>query len=119
MAESRRPQDIRKTAIRTGPRTGGGDGAAYEGGYGAGGLGSGTHQRRPAARPWDAPGVTPGGRRTGRLSDGPRIPHGEESAPDAAQPRDDDTKTMTRRSEPSARPLASLPRGLRPARGPH
>jgi hypothetical protein len=93
MADPRPPQDIRKTEERNGPRTGSGGGAAYKGGYGAGGLGSGAHQRASAgapmqnADPWDAPGVTPEGRRTGSSTDGPRIAIDEESEP--SPPGDD------------------------------
>jgi hypothetical protein len=87
MAEPHPPRDIRKTEERSGPRTGSGGGAAYKGGYGAGGLGSGEHQRRGGEAPlhnadrWDAPGVTPAGRRTGSSTEGPRTAMGEESEP--------------------------------------
>lgn len=70
--------DIRRTQDRQGPATqGGGDGAAYRTGYGAGGLGDGgdrAHRGQTAAEPnsWDAPGVTPDGHRTGSSMDGPR-----------------------------------------------
>lgn len=99
----RQPEDIRKTTARGdrqsgspqsgAPETGSGDGAAYKGGYGAGGLGSGAHQRRSAetgrnADTWDAPGVTPAGRRTGTPTDGARIASHEESEPNP--PGDDD-----------------------------
>lgn len=95
MAEPRPPHDIRKTEERSGPRTGSGDGAAYKGGYGAGGLGSGAHQRASGGAPshnadsWDAPGVTPEGRRTGSPTDGPRIPIDGESEPDPDPPQDE------------------------------
>ncbi|WP_395671401.1 hypothetical protein [Phenylobacterium sp.] len=61
----------------------GGDGEARGTGYGAGGLGSGQDRaagKRPQA--WDAPGVTPGGERTGSSTDGPRIPQDGEADPD-------------------------------------
>jgi hypothetical protein len=78
--------DIRKTQERSGPRTGSGSGAAYDKGYGAGGLGGGEGQ----ARPWDAPGVTPDGRRTGSSMEGPRIATDGEGEPDAERFGDDD-----------------------------
>ncbi len=86
MADPQPPHDIRKTQERDGPRTGSGGGAAYKGGYGAGGLGSGEHQRSSAAAgentdPWDAPGVTPAGHRTGSATDGPRMATDGESEP--------------------------------------
>jgi hypothetical protein len=83
------PDDIRKTDTRPGPRDTGGDGAAYGSGYGAGGLGAGEDRARQA-RPdsWHAPGVTPGGERTGTSTDGPRIALGEESEP--APPGDEE-----------------------------
>jgi hypothetical protein len=96
MADPRRPEDIRDTTEnRSGPRTGSGGGAAYRGGYGAGGLGSGAerltdgeaHAEPPS---WDAPGVTPAGRRTGSPDDGPRIAMSGEGEPDADPPADDD-----------------------------
>ena len=68
--------DIRKTEDRPGPRTGSGSGAALGKGYGAGGLGG-----EPG--PWDAPGVTPDGRRTGTSTDGPRTAMDGESEPNA------------------------------------
>jgi hypothetical protein len=75
------PDDIRKTDSRPGPRdTGAGDGAAYRKGYGAGGLGAGEERAGPQ-NSWDAPGVTPAGRRTGTSTDGTRIASGEESEP--------------------------------------
>lgn len=73
------PEDIRKQKDGPGPREGRGDGAAYRGGYGAGGLGSGS-ENDPNS--WDAPGVTPDGRRTGSSSDAPPPDAGEASAPD-------------------------------------
>jgi hypothetical protein len=59
---------------------GGGD--PVRGGYGAGGLGSG-EDRVDGARPnpWDAPGVTPEGRRTGSSTEGPRMAVDGESEP--------------------------------------
>ena len=80
--------DIRDNDRRPGPQTGPGDGAAYRSGYGAGGLGSGadrTHHGEAAqnADPWDAPGVTPDGHRTGSSTDGPRTPMDGEGVPDA------------------------------------
>lgn len=79
--------DIRKTTDhREGPKTGSGGGAAYKTGYGAGGLGSGADRADgDEPRAWDAPGVTPGGRRTGTAEDGPRIPMDGESEPEADQ----------------------------------
>ena len=79
--------DIRKTEDRAGPKTAKGGGAAYKTGYGAGGLGSGAdraHHGHDAEAPdtWDAPGVTPDGRRTGSSTDGPRIAMDGEGEPD-------------------------------------
>ena len=79
--------DIRTTDPSPGPRTGSGSGAANKTGYGAGGLGSGgdrAHHGEAAqnADAWDAPGVTPDGRRTGTAEDGPRIAMDGESEPD-------------------------------------
>lgn len=80
--------DIRRTEDRPGPATqGGGDGAANRSGYGPGGLGAGgdsAHHGRDAAEPntWDAPGVTPDGRRTGSSFDGPRTAHDGEGEDD-------------------------------------
>jgi hypothetical protein len=87
MADPQRPEDIRKTEDREGPRTGSGSGAAYRGGYGAGGLSAGADrlshgQSAQNATPWDAPGVTPDGRRTGSSLDGPRIAVDGEGEPD-------------------------------------
>ena len=87
--------DIRKTEDRDGPRTGSGDGAAQGSGYGAGGLGAGAdrahHGEAPqTARSWDAPGVTPGGERTGSSTDGPRTAMDGESEPDAERFGEDD-----------------------------
>jgi hypothetical protein len=82
MPDPKPPEDLRALRSRPGPRTGSGDGAAYGAGYGAGGLGSGVKQ----AAGWDAPGVTPDGRRTGTAEDGPRIATGEESEPDPGFP---------------------------------
>lgn len=77
------PEDIRETQGGE-PKTASGDGAAYETGYGAGGLGSGA-DREDGDRPdrWDAPGVAPDGHRTGSSTDGPRIPMDGESEPEA------------------------------------
>ena len=82
------PEDIRKTQDRDGPKSGSGSGAAYRTGYGAGGLGSGgdrAHhgQATQNADSWDAPGVTPDGRRTGSSTDGPRIAMDGEAEPNA------------------------------------
>lgn len=68
--------DIRKTDTSPGPKTGSGSGAALGKGYGAGGLGG-----EPSS--WDAPGVTPDGRRTGSSTDGPRTAMDGEGEPDA------------------------------------
>lgn len=81
-------EDIRKTDQRRGPETRRGDGAAYGGGYGAGGLSSGADRTDHGhsaqnANTWDAPGVTPDGRRTGNSTEGPRMPVDGESDPDA------------------------------------
>lgn len=80
------PEDIRKTEQRSGPQTGAGDGAALRTGYGAGGLGAGGDRAHDGeapqdARAWDAPGVTPDGRRTGSSTDGPRTAMDGESEP--------------------------------------
>jgi hypothetical protein len=83
------PADIRKTERRGGPWEGAGDGAAYKGGYGAGGLSSGADDGGDAERrSWDAPGVTPDGRRTGSSMDGPRMASAEEGRPDPDLPPD-------------------------------
>lgn len=89
------PKDIRNTHDRGGPVTGSGSGAAYRTGYGPGGLGAGadrTHQGDDARKPgsWDAPGVTPAGRRTGASTDGPRIATDGEGEP---QPGKSDRKS--------------------------
>ena len=78
--------DIRNITSRPGPRTGSGDGAAYRSGYGPGGLGSGAEPNDPGVRSWDAPGVTPEGRRTGTPYDGLRIATGEEGVEDPENP---------------------------------
>jgi hypothetical protein len=60
-----------------------GDGDPKRGGYGAGGLSSGadrTFGERP--NPWDAPGVTPDGHRTGSSTEGPRTAVDGEGEPD-------------------------------------
>lgn len=76
------PEDIRKTDTRPGPRSSdSGSGAAYGSGYGAGGLGSGGDRAAHEHDPWNAPGVTPDGQRTGSSTDGPRIAMAEESEP--------------------------------------
>jgi len=82
------PEDIRDTLDGGGPKTGFGDGAAKGTGYGAGGLGAGGDRAHHGevqqnARSWDAPGVTPGGERTGSSQDGPRIAMDGEAEPDA------------------------------------
>ncbi|HEY8615597.1 hypothetical protein [Phenylobacterium sp.] len=81
-------EDIRKTQDPEGPRQASGDGAALGSGYGAGGLGSGGDRAHGGeamqnTRSWDAPGVTPDGRRTGSSTDGPRVAHDGEAEPDA------------------------------------
>jgi hypothetical protein len=78
--------DIRDTEDRPGPKEGAGSGAALRTGYGAGGLGAGgdrAHHGHGAVPPnrWDAPGVTPDGRRTGSSTEGPRMPVDGESEP--------------------------------------
>lgn len=95
MTDPRRPDDIRDTEQRSGPKTGAGDGAAYGPGYGAGGLSSGADRLtdgvvRKEPSHWDAPGVTPAGRRTGSPSDGPRIAADGEGEPDPDPPADPD-----------------------------
>jgi hypothetical protein len=98
------PEDLRKTSdasrTRTGPQTASGSGAAYGQGYGAGGLGSGafragqTGADQPGANSadpsWDAPGVTPDGRRTGSSTDGPRVAMDGEAEPSPDLPSDTD-----------------------------
>ncbi|MDE2486407.1 MAG: hypothetical protein KGO51_03340 [Alphaproteobacteria bacterium] len=79
--------DIRKTEQGGGPKTDGGGGAPLRTGYGAGGLGAGgdrAHHGQGEIPPntWDAPGVTPDGRRTGSATEGPRMPVDGESGPD-------------------------------------
>lgn len=79
--------DIRNTGDRSGPKTGTGSGAAYRTGYGAGGLGAGGDRAHHGEAPqnadaWDAPGVTPDGRRTGSSTDGPRMALDGEAEPD-------------------------------------
>jgi len=86
---ARRFDDIRRTEKRTGPKTGSGGGAAYGAGYGAGGLGSA--QPMPEDSGWDAPGVTPDGRRTGSSTDGPRIATDGESEPRPDRTADDES----------------------------
>lgn len=93
MGQPRPPQDVRKRGRRRDPQTGPGGGAAYEGGYGAGGLDAGADRLSHGnaaqnADPWDAPGVTPDGRRTGGSTDGPRMPMDEEAEPDPDRPQD-------------------------------
>ncbi len=95
MADPRRPDDIRDTEQRPGPKTGSGGGAAYGPGYGAGGLSSGADRltdgaARKEPSHWDAPGVTPAGRRTGSPSDGPRIAVDDEGGPGPDLPEDDE-----------------------------
>ena len=87
MADEHPPQDIRQTQDRSGPKTARGGGADYRGGYGAGGLSSGADradhgEAMQNANSWDAPGVTPDGRRTGSSTDGPRTAMDGEGEPD-------------------------------------
>lgn len=82
--------DIRNTEQGSSPKTSEGAGAPLRTGYGAGGLGAGgdrAHHGEGATPPnrWDAPGVTPEGRRTGSSTEGPRMPVDGESDPAADQ----------------------------------
>jgi hypothetical protein len=82
------PENIRMLMQKPQTWSDHGDGAAIKTGYGAGGLGGGEDRAVAAssggetADHWDAPGVSPDGRRTGSCTDGPRIASAEESEPD-------------------------------------
>lgn len=77
--------DPRDAVERRDPSTGSGDGAPRDIGYGRGGLGA---EQGETGDAWDAPGVTPDGRRTGSPTDGPRTAMDGEGEPDPDHAQD-------------------------------